>query len=57
LKPDKLVEIRRQSCGKSGYGLVDKVLKMSDVVGMIDARDVPALRGPYKKRIAHEISN
>jgi hypothetical protein len=38
-------------------GLVDKVLKMSDVVGMIDARETPALRGPYKKHIADEISN
>jgi hypothetical protein len=36
-------------------GLVDKVLKMSDVVGMIDARET-AVRGPYKKKIA-EISN
>jgi hypothetical protein len=38
-------------------GLVDKVLKMSDVVGMIDAREVPALRGPYKKRAVDQISN
>jgi hypothetical protein len=30
---------------------------MSDVVGMIDAREIPAVRGPYKKRIADEISN
>jgi IS1 family transposase len=37
-------------------GLVDKVLKMADVVGMIDAREVPAVRGPYKKQAA-EISN
>jgi len=37
-------------------GLVDKVLKMADVVGMIDAREVPAVRGTYKKRDA-EISN
>jgi IS1 family transposase len=37
-------------------GLVDKVLKMADVVAMIDARETPALRGPYKKRTA-EISN
>lgn len=28
-------------------GLVDKVLKMADVVSMIDARETPALRGPY----------
>jgi IS1 family transposase len=33
-------------------GLVDKVLKMSDVVGMIDARETPALLGPYKKKAA-----
>jgi IS1 family transposase len=37
-------------------GLVDKVLKMTDVVAMIDAREVPAVRGPYKKQNA-EISN
>jgi hypothetical protein len=36
-------------------GLVDKVLKMADVVAMIDARETPALRGPYKKTA--EISN
>ena len=38
-------------------GLVDKVLKMADVVAMIDAREVPTVRGPYKKREAAEISN
>jgi hypothetical protein len=37
-------------------GLLDKVLKMTDVVAMIDARETPALRGPYKKQNA-EISN
>jgi IS1 family transposase len=37
-------------------GLVDKVLKMTDVVALIDAREVPAVRGPYKKQNA-EISN
>jgi IS1 family transposase len=37
-------------------GLVDKALKMADVVAMIDARETPALRGPYKKKAA-EISN
>jgi IS1 family transposase len=37
-------------------GLVDKVLKMADVVALIDAREVPAVRGPYKKQNA-EISN
>jgi IS1 family transposase len=36
--------------------LVDRVLKMTDVVAMIDAREAPAVRGPYKKREA-EISN
>jgi hypothetical protein len=36
--------------------LSDKVLKMTDVVGMIDARETPALRGSYKKKTA-EISN
>jgi hypothetical protein len=29
---------------------VDKVLKMSDVVALIDAQEVPAIRGPHKKR-------
>jgi IS1 family transposase len=37
-------------------GLVDKVLKIADVVAMIDAQDAPAVRGPYKKKPA-EISN
>jgi hypothetical protein len=38
-------------------GLVDKVLKMTDVVGLIDAEaaKVPMVRGPYKKTA--EISN
>jgi hypothetical protein len=35
---------------------VDKVLKMTDVVALIDAQESPAIRGPYKKKIA-EISN
>ena len=41
-------------------GLVDKVLKMSDVVALIDAAaTVSAIRGPYKKRTVEkaEISN
>jgi IS1 family transposase len=39
-------------------GLVDRVLKMADVVALIDARaaETPMVRGPYKKQIA-EISN
>jgi hypothetical protein len=37
-------------------GLVDRVLKMTDVVALIDARETPAVRGPYKKQNA-EISN
>ncbi|MEZ5901663.1 MAG: IS1 family transposase [Hyphomicrobiaceae bacterium] len=37
-------------------GLVDKVLKMSDLVALIDAREVPAVRGSHKKKAA-EISN
>jgi IS1 family transposase len=37
-------------------GLVDRVLKMTDVVALIDAREVPAVRGTYKKQNA-EISN
>jgi IS1 family transposase len=37
-------------------GLVNKVLKMTDVVSLIDARETPALRGPDKKKTA-EISN
>jgi hypothetical protein len=37
-------------------GLVDKVLKMADVVALIDAANsVAAVRGPYKKTA--EISN
>jgi hypothetical protein len=39
-------------------GLVDRVLKMTDVVALIDAANpVAAIRGPYKKAIAEEISN
>jgi hypothetical protein len=30
-------------------GLVDRVLKMTDVIALIDAREVPTLRGPIKK--------
>jgi len=37
-------------------GIVDRVLKMADVVGMIDARETLPVRGPYKKKAA-EISN
>ncbi|MDX6613849.1 MAG: hypothetical protein QOD75_3035 [Blastocatellia bacterium] len=37
-------------------GLVDRVLKMADIVALIDARQEPAARGPYKKKTA-EISN
>jgi IS1 family transposase len=37
-------------------GLVDRVMKMTDVVALIDAREVPMVRGPYRKRNA-EISN
>jgi IS1 family transposase len=37
-------------------GIVDRVLKMADLVGMIDARETVAARGPYKKKNA-EISN
>lgn len=37
-------------------GLVDRVLKMTDVAELIDAANpIPAIRGPYKK--AAEISN
>ena len=38
-------------------GLIDRIMKMSDVVALIDAANpVPAVRGPYKKETA-EISN
>ena len=35
-------------------GLVDRVLKMTDVVGLIgaEAANVPMVRGPYKKQNA-----
>jgi hypothetical protein len=36
--------------------VVDKVLKITDVIALIDAREMPAVRGTYKKRDA-EISN
>lgn len=32
-------------------GLLDRVMKMTDVVALIDAANpVPAVRGPYKKQ-------
>jgi len=38
-------------------GLVDRVMKMADIVALVDAANpVPAVRGPYKKRVT-EISN
>jgi hypothetical protein len=38
-------------------GLIDRVMKMSDIVALIDmANPVPAVRGSYKKQHA-EISN
>jgi IS1 family transposase len=37
-------------------GLTDPIMKMTDVVELIDAQEVPAVRGPYKKQNA-EISN
>jgi IS1 family transposase len=37
-------------------GLTDRVMKMTDVVALIDAREVLAVRGPYKKQNA-EILN
>jgi hypothetical protein len=44
--------------GREGAGVANVVLKMMDVVGLIDARaaETPMVRGPYKKRDA-EISN
>ena len=38
-------------------GITDRVLKMADCVSLIDARQVPTVRGPYRKRDAAEISN
>ena len=39
-------------------GLIDHVMKMSDIVALIDAANpAPAARGPYKKREVAEISN
>jgi IS1 family transposase len=37
-------------------GLTDRIMKMTDVVALIDAREVAAVRGPYKKQPA-QISN
>jgi hypothetical protein len=37
-------------------GLSDRVMKMADIVALIDARQEPAARGPYKKTIL-QISN
>jgi hypothetical protein len=39
-------------------GIAETVMKMTDVVALIDAANtVPAIRGPCKKRVADEISN
>lgn len=39
-------------------GLIDRVMKMTDMVALIDAANpLPDVRGPYKKREADEISN
>jgi hypothetical protein len=39
-------------------GPIDRVMKMTDVAALIDAANpVAAVRGPYKKRKAIEISN
>ena len=39
-------------------GILEVPMKMADVVALIDATNpVPAVRGPYKKREADEISN
>jgi hypothetical protein len=37
-------------------GLTDRIMKMTGVVELIDARALPAVRGPYNKHNA-EISN
>jgi len=37
-------------------GVTDKLWSLDDVVALIEAREVPAKRGPYKKR-ASQISN
>jgi hypothetical protein len=31
-------------------GLTDRIMKMEDCVALIDAKQVPSVRGPYKKR-------
>jgi hypothetical protein len=38
-------------------GLTDRIMKMADAVALIDAAQVPAVRGLYKKRVAAENSN
>jgi hypothetical protein len=38
-------------------GVMDRIMKMEDCVALIDARNVPGPRGPYKKREAVENSN
>ncbi len=41
-----------------GAGITDRIMKMADVVAMIDAKQAPSARGPYKKRNSEiEISN
>ncbi|WP_298259900.1 IS1 family transposase [Bradyrhizobium sp.] len=39
-------------------GVTDRIMKMEDAVSLIDAANpIPAIRGPYKKSAAAEISN
>ncbi len=38
-------------------GLVDRVMKLDDIIGALDADNAPKPRGPYKKREPLQISN
>jgi hypothetical protein len=38
-------------------GLVDHVLNMETCIALIDAKQAPKVRGPYRKREVAEISN
>jgi IS1 family transposase len=38
-------------------GLVDRIMKMDDILAALDVQQAPKLRGPYKKRDAVAISN
>jgi hypothetical protein len=40
-----------------GAGITNRIHKMDDIIAVIDVNQAPAVRGPYKKSNAVELSN